>query len=127
MQNIFKLKMNNFATTLKERIILIMGFSIQILFYIMKNYSFFKNHDELLKCLILPIIFIFDAFYSEMFFNRNIRRFSVPMRVSNNFSYEYHPNNRTEDEIRPINLNARRRSQSEANESDFNNEYEVYN
>ena len=125
MQNIFKLKMNNFANTLKERIVLIMGFSIQILFYIMKNYSFFKNHDELFKCLILPIIFIFDAFYSEMFFNRNVRRFSVPM--SNNFSYEYHPNNRTEDEIRPINLNARRRSQSEANESDFNNEYEIYN
>ena len=75
----------------------------------MKNYHFFQKYNELVKNVILPLLFLNDVFYSKMAFDKDPRRITTNLRQrGNTISLENSNNNRTEDEMRPININARR-------------------
>ena len=115
--------MAKFWTIVKKRIIVIIGFFLQILFYEMRNYSFFKKYDEIFKNKIFPIAFMVDIFVSQMCFNSNLTQV-VNVRLT------YRPNNRARDEIRPLNLNAPRRETSGGNQPNYvnriSNNYHLY-
>ena len=115
--------MTKFWTVAKKRMIAVVGFFLQMLFYEMRNYSFFKKYDEIFKNRILPIAFMVDVFVSQMCFNSNLTQV-VNVRLT------YRPNNRAREEIRPLNLNAPRREAPRGNQPNYNNRiagnYNIY-
>ncbi len=116
--------MAKFWTIVKKRIIVIIGFFLQILFYEMRNYSFFKKYNEIFKNRILPMAFMVDIFVSKMRFNSNLTQI-VNIRLT------YRPNNRAGGEISPLNLDAPRRETYGGNQPNYDNRissnYNLYN